>query len=356
MDYPGGAGEGDSWEEGWFDYFWHPKVSSDQGRELNSDVLTIISAGVDQRTLWAGGSKHISLRISNYGEDAIENGSVSWALTSEGVRLDGGEIRGVQVRLGEVADVGQIILRAPETGHPRKLELVATVMAGPARYSSRWDFWEFPRKNLLVASPGPIDLQAEWPELRHVYPWLRTSSDKMTPKSLLITESLSEAAVSHLHHGGRVLLIMKQRPADHGIPFFPAAGGAMGTLIPDSAALGDFPNQGFADLQFYNLLNGASPIPLDAWPAELKPIVGAIRTTSGFESPQKGLSRVGCVFQARVGGGELLVTSPGLWNHYDDLHPEAIYLFDRLLRYASSDNFAPSVEVSNTLLQGLQAK
>jgi beta-galactosidase len=356
VDYPGGTGEGDSWEEGWFDYFWHPKVSSDQGRELNSAVLTIISAGENQRTLWVGGSKHISLRISNYGEDAIENGSVSWALMSKGTRLDGGEIRGVQVPLGEVADVGQIILHAPESDHPRKIELVATVMAGPARYSNRWDFWAFPRKYLLAVSPVPIELQAEWSELRHVYPWLRASSDKMNPKSLLITESLSEGAISHLHQGGRVLLIMKQQPSDHGIPFFPASGGAMGTLIPDSAALGDFPNQGFADLQFYNLLNGTSPIPLDAWPAELKPIVGAIRTTSEFLSQQKGLSRVGYVFQARVGEGELLVTSPGLWNHYDDLHPEAIYLFDRLLRYASSDNFAPGVEVSNALLQNLQAK
>jgi hypothetical protein len=356
VDYPGGTGEGDSWEEGWFDYLWHPKVSSDQGRELNSAVLTIISAGADQRTLWAGGSKHISLRISNYGEDAIENGSVSWALTSEGTRIDGGEIRGVQVPLGDVDEIGQIILHAPETDHPRKLELVTAVMAGPARYSNRWDFWAFPRKNLLAVSPVPIELQAEWSELRHFYPWLRASSDKMTPKSLLITESLSERAISHLHEGGRVLLIMKQQPADHGIPFFPTSGGAMGTLIPDSAALGNFPNQGFADLQFYNLLNGTSPIPLDAWPAELKPIVGAIRTTSEFLSQQKGLSRVGYVFQARVSGGELLVSSPGLWNHYDDLHPEAIYLFDRLLRYASSDNFAPEVEVSNTLLQSLQAK
>jgi beta-galactosidase len=356
VDYPGGTGEGDSWEEGWFDYFWHPKVSSDQGRELNSPVLTIISAGVDQRTLWAGGSMHLGLRISNYGENAIENGLVSWALTSEGTRLDGGEIHGVQVPLGDVADVAQIILHAPETDHPRKLELVTTVMAGAARYSNRWDFWAFPKKNLLAEVPVPIELQAEWPQLRHVYPWLRANSDKTTPESLLITESLNEGAIAHLHQGGRVLLAMKQQPSDHGIPFFPASGGAMGTLIADSPALGDFPNQGFADLQFHSLLNGTSPIPLDAWPAELDPIVGAIRTTSEFLSQQKGLSRVGYVFQVRVGRGELLVTSPGLWNHYDDLHPEAIYLFDRLLRYASSSNLAPGVEVSNDLLQSLQAK
>jgi hypothetical protein len=356
VDYPGGTGEGDSWEEGWFDYLWHPKLSSDQGRELNSPVLSIISTGVDQRTLWAGGSRHIGLRISNYGENAIQNGSVSWALTSEGTRFDGGEIRGLQLPLGDVADVGQIILHAPETDHPRKLELLVTVEAGPVHYSNRWNFWAFPKKNLLAEAPAPIELQAEWPELRHVYPWLQASPDKTNPKSLLITETLNEGTMAHLRQGGRVLLIMKQKPSDHGIPFFPDSGGAMGTLIPDAAALGDFPNQGFADLQFYNLLNGASPIPLDAWPAELKPIVGAIRTTSGFLSQEKGLSRVGYVFQARVGAGELLVTSPGLWNHYDDLHPEAIYLFDRLLRYASSSNFAPGVEVSNALLQSLQAE
>ena len=323
---------------------------------MNSPVLSIISTGVDQRTLWSGGSQHIGLRISNYGENAIQNGSASWALTAEGARLDGGEISGVQVPLGDVADVGQIVLHAPDTDHPRKLELVITVTAGPVQYNNRWDFWEFPKKNLLSEAPGPIELQAEWPELHRVYPWLRTSSNNIDPKSLLITETLNEGTMAHLRQGGRVLLIMKQKPSDHGIPFFPDSGGAMGTLIPDPAALGDFPNQGFADLQFYNLLNGASPIPLDAWPAELKPIVGALRTTSGFLSQQKGLSRVGYIFQARVGAGELLVTSPGLWNHYDDLHPAAIYLFDRLLRYASASNLAPGHEVSNALLQSLQAK
>jgi hypothetical protein len=130
----------------------------------------------------------------------------------------------------------------------------------------------------------------------------------------------------------------------------------MGTLIPTSAALGDFPNDGFAGLQFYNLLDGASPFPLDTWPAELTPIMGAIRTTSGFLSKQKGLTRGAYLFEVRAGGGKLLVTSPGLWNHYDNQHPAAIYLFDRLLRYASSASFAPKITVSDALLKSLQDK
>jgi beta-galactosidase len=356
VDYPGGTGEGDSWEEGWFDSFWHPKVPPDEGRELNSPLLTMISAGVGQRTLWAGGRKHISLRISNYGEEPIENGTILWTLTSNGSRVDGGEIHGVELPLGDVGDAGQIILHAPEADHPRKLELAVTVMDGAARYRNRWEFWAFPKKNLLAEAPALIELKGEWPELRRVYPWLGTGTDHATPKALLITESLSEEAIADLKRGGRVLLIMKQQPSEHGIGFFPAAGGAMGTLIPDSAAMGDFPNEGFADLQFYSLLDGASPIPLDTWPTELNPILGAIRTTSAFLSEQKGLSRAGYIFQVRMGTGKLLVTSPGVWNHYDDLHPEGIYLFDRLLRYACSDDFVPQVEISNALLESLQAR
>lgn len=130
----------------------------------------------------------------------------------------------------------------------------------------------------------------------------------------------------------------------------------MGTLIPESAALGDFPNDGFADLQFENLLNGASPLPIDGWPAKLTPLLAAIRTTSGFLSKQKGLSREAYIFEARVDGGKLLVTSPGLWNHYDQSHPAAVYLFDRLLRYGASDTFAPTGQLTDDLLQRLQAE
>ena len=61
-------------------------------------------------------------------------------------------------------------------------------------------------------------------------------------------------------------------------------------------------------------------------------------------------------FRPALVKASLLVTSPGLWNHYDDPHPAAIYLFDRLLRYASSDSFAPKIAISDDLLQQLQTE
>jgi hypothetical protein len=265
----------------------------------------------------------------------------------------------VRVPLGAVSDIGQIVLRAPEDAQPRKLELVATINTGSASYTNRWDFWTFPRSTLLTASSATdsqIAPSADWEELHRVYPWLRESSDIATPRTLLITDELNELALAHLRHGGRVMLTMKQRSDARGISFLPSSGGAMGTLISEPAALGNFPNDGFCDLQFYNLVDGTSPFPLDAWPTELTPIVGDIRTASGFLSREKSLSRSGYIFEIRAGGGSLLVTSPGFWDHYDDAHPEAIYLFDRLLRYASSDSFTPKVAISDDLLKQLRTQ
>ncbi len=67
VDYPGGTGEGDSWEEGWFDYFWQPKgITPREGQEINGAVLPLIGAGVDNRSI--SDNKTIDVIISNYGQ------------------------------------------------------------------------------------------------------------------------------------------------------------------------------------------------------------------------------------------------------------------------------------------------
>ena len=128
---------------------------------------------------------------------------------------------------------------------------------------------------------------------------------------------------------------------------FPASGGAIGTVVRDHPALRGFPHEGFCDLQFYNLIEGAHSFPLDNFPKDLHPIIGAIRTTSSFLSKQKNLSRTGYVFEAKAGKGKLLVTTLRIRENFDEDYPEAMYLFDRLLRYCLSDDFAPPAALND---------
>jgi len=115
----------------------------------------------------------------------------------------------------------------------------------------------------------------------------------------------------------------------------------------------DFPNEGFCDLQFYNLVEGAWNFPLDAWPKDLAPIAGGIRTTSSFLSKQKNLSRTGYLFEVNVGKGKLLISTLRLREHLDEAYPEAVYLFDRLVRYAAGPDFEPRVAAPAALMDRL---
>ena len=174
VDYPGGTGEGDSWEEGWFDYFWQPKgVTAEEGREINSPVLPLIDAGPGERTLWAEGTRDLKSFVSNYGETEIRDGSASWRI-SEGRRTVGeSRVEHLSAPLGKISPVSTITFAGLRGDAPHKLELVVEVDG----HANRWDFWVFPRQGLMSRAEAPIVATASWPEPG---PLLRVHSHRST--------------------------------------------------------------------------------------------------------------------------------------------------------------------------------
>jgi len=353
VDFPGGTGEGDSWEEGWFDYFWQPKgITPAEGQEINSPVLLMISAGVNDRTLWSDASKSINVLVSNYGGSEIKNGSLRWKLLSGGRALSESTVAGIGAPLGKVTQVATIQLKGPGNDEAQKLELLLLLSHGEASYTNRWNFWSFSRRALLRSSDIDVVSTIKWAGLSRLYPFIRQEGDP-SPNGLLITSALTRQALQFLESGGRVLLLAEkqlfERRAD--ATFFPASGGAVGTLIPDHAALRGFPHEGFCDLQFHNLQEGASSYSLDDYPKEMVPLVGGIQTTTGFLSKTKNLSKVGYVIETKAGRGKLLMSTLRIRENFDEAYPEAIFLFDRLLRYAVGPDFNPGVEITREQLR-----
>jgi hypothetical protein len=123
-----------------------------------------------------------------------------------------------------------------------------------------------------------------WDGLERAYPFLKNRTNDLPLEALLVTEKLDDRALAFLKHGGRVWLMAGERqfhrPGD--ATFFPASGGALGSVILDHPALTGFPHDGMFDLQFFNLLQGAWNFSLDGWPQKLQPIAGSIQTTSSF--------------------------------------------------------------------------
>jgi hypothetical protein len=351
VDFPGGTGEGDSWEEGWFDYFWQPKhIAPEEGRAINAGVLPLIDAGVGDRSHWNDAPRTIDVLLSNYGATALSGAPMVWSLSADGTKVAGDTVPVTQP-LGTVGRVARITLPALPAGPARRLELSMSVAGGQA---NSWTFWSFPRDGRLARSSTPVRSAVKWAGIGRLYPFIDDARGMTAGDGLLLTPTLDDAALQHLQAGGRVWLLHDRARGQNRseVSFFPAAGGALGTMIAERhPALADFPHQGFADLQFYNLMDGAAPVVLDRAPKRLEPIIGGIRTKAGFLAKTKDLSRVGYAFEARVGRGRLLVTSLRFRDHFDEAFPEALSLFDGLLRYVSGDGFAPAVSLDTDELR-----
>ncbi len=358
-DYPGGTGEGDSWEEGWFDYFWRPKsIQPADGQEINSAVLIMTDAGVDQRTIWNDEPRRVGFTISNYGEAPIQNGSLSWTLSGSGGPVSHGSINGINVGLGKVAPAGTIDLPPVGGAGAQKIELVVEMNAGGQSFRNRWNFWSFPHHATLASSPVNVVSDVRWNGLRRVYPFFHERSGALAPGDLLLTQAIDSDALEFLKNGGRVWLMADaaqfHRPGD--ATFFPSSGGALGSVILPHPALRGFPQEGMFDLQFFNLLQGGWNLSLDRWPHEVQPIAGSIRTTSSFLSKSKKLSRTGYILEARVGKGKLLVSTLRIRENFDEAFPAAMFLFDTLLRYATGNEFNPTVSITDRQIEKLATR
>ena len=356
VDYPGGTGEGDSWEEGWLDYFWRPKTAPEEGRAWNSPVLLLIDSQVDDRSLWTDESKPVEVSVSNYGPAAIRDGALSWSLLAGERRVGGGELRGLSAPLAAVSSLGRIALDASSLTAAARLEFVLTLQTEDGAYTNRWSFWAYPRLHPTVAPEARVVSDMRWDGLRRTYPWIRRQAGETAPDDLLLTGRLDDRALAHLHAGGRVWLMLGDSLDRRGASFFPASGGAQGTLVAGHRALAGFPHADFCDLEWFNLLDGAYPLPIDDWPSSFAPIVGGIRTTAGFLSKTKGLSRVAYAIEGKADGGKLLITTLRLRDRFDEAYPEAMTAFDGFLRYAAGSDFEPSGQFSEKDLRRLEAE
>ncbi len=121
VDYPGGTGEGDSWEEGWFDYFWQPKgITPREGQEINAAVLPLIGAGVDDRSsLEADGTRRSTSSSPTTGRAICATRRSPGSCSTNGQTITSGDAR-VSVPMGAVKKVAPISLRQACRRQPRE--------------------------------------------------------------------------------------------------------------------------------------------------------------------------------------------------------------------------------------------
>ncbi|MHB1305845.1 MAG: discoidin domain-containing protein [Limisphaerales bacterium] len=302
---------------GILDPFWESKgvVSAAAVRAWNGP--TVVLARFPKYVWTTTETFTARVEVARFAADSRQAQTLRWWLrTRDGEELGRGEIPVAALAENGLQPAGEIAVPLGALTVPTALALTTSFGAT----NNSWTLWAYPPSPV---APEPLDVR--------------------------VTRQLDEPALQALKSGGKVLLLA------HGVknPFTARTGfesvywsagwwgnrfSSLGILCdPASPALQDFPNDGCADWQWRDLLAGATTFDLTGAPDGFRPIVQPV--------PDFHFNTLlGQVFEARVGGGSLLVCSYDLDSRLEE-RVAAKQFRQSLLRYVASEAFQPVTEL-----------
>ena len=319
---------------GLLDPFWEPGedgIPRDVWRGFCNSTVPL--ARLNRRVFTKADSFEVPVEIAHYGPSPLTNATVAWELrAASGYPVRQGVWPPSNIPLGNGFVVGTITNDLSNLPAPAVFELVVAIGQRP--------------------NPLSYETQAEASSFKnswsfYLYP-SRTSTN--IPSNILVTSSWP-VAEARLAAGERVLFI--PRTADFGwdstpldrVPIFwnrlmnPSWSRFLGLVrTPNHPALERFPDAPVSNWQWTELTRGARAINLDRAPRELQPVVQAIDDWNRNW-------KLGCIFEARVGSGRLLVCSFDLKRDLEN-RPVAAALRLSLLTYMTGEGFRPQVTLT----------
>ncbi len=311
---------------GLLDAFWEEKgyVTAKEFRRFNNTTVPL--ARLTKRVFTTDEHLAMSVEASHFGDGPLENIVTSWKIVDVSGRpyLEG-KFPARALPIGKNIPLGNI-------------DAALSKLPAPGRYK-------------IVVSLDGTEFQNDWDIF--VYP----SATPAEPKAVLVTGSWT-AARERLAAGGKVLYSPRQADLDwtspplDWIPVFwnplmnPAWGRMLGMWIDNKhPALAAFPSENYNGWQWTEIVRSARAVNLDKLPRDLQPIVQPIDDWNRN-------SKLGLVFEAKVGRGKLMVASADLVNDLDK-RVAARQLRRSLLSYMATPEFDPKTELRPEQIESL---
>lgn len=322
--------------QGIVDEFYERKYAdAPTWQQTNGDTVILNSLNFDERVLTAGQPFRCALSVSDFAHPPFRKPRINWRLIIGHRPAASGAINYKHIPF-RTCPAGKITTKIPDTDRPLKCLLEVSLSEGIKTVTNKWDLWIFPE-----TAPRPKGLAILG---RAEDTWLKgcrelTSSKKLHTARLFFTERFDKTAENLARSGKTVFLA-----AAEGLvrPFYPKLGltkgryfftipanygpyedGHDGTIILDHPMLGNFPHEGFADLQFYRLL--AESPPLDLEPLGLNDGDPVIRAIHSYPLCRP----LGYLLERRLGKGSVIISALDL----DSTRPEGRYLLAQICRY-----------------------
>ncbi len=259
--------------------------------------------------------------VSNYSEEDY-TGAIHYALYDGDKLISSGDIASASYAQGDLSVAGSFTISLSEVKEASQLRLDITC----GKDKTSYDFWVYP------------------------------ADEKEDAGEVYVAEALTPRALSVLEEGGKVFL--NSRASQENFPNsvvgrFSTAfwslwdkhnqPGMMGLLLdPDHPIFKSFPTEYHSNVQWWIMATSGRPMNLEGYTTEdgkrIEPLVRVIDDLDGVKT-------MGLLYEVKVGKGSLVVSSMDLLRTKDE-YPEAAALYNAILSYMNSDDFAPTFSVT----------
>ena len=263
---------------------------------------------------------HADIQIANYGEESLKGKTVTWSL---------GEKSGaIVVATDEFGLIDAGVLDIPLADYQQATQLELTLQVEGKKECNTYDIWVYPAKNELET-------------LKEKALITRTLTADVARRledgeSVLLMPDASEQTVGGLfqtdYWNYRMFKTISENNNRHVSP------GTLGILTdPAHPLFASFPTEMHTNWQWFPVVKASHPFKLDNTAADYRPIVQVI---DNIERNHK----LGLVFEFAVGKGKLLVVMSDLEKASE--HPEGEQFYLSVLRYMTSQHFAPKTAIT----------
>jgi hypothetical protein len=315
---------------GVLDPFWDTKGYVD-GKEYSRFCNATVPLVRFSKMLWLNNETlKAPIELSHFGDKPLPGARITWSITDakKNVLKQGAFTR--DLPLDNCIPVGEIDF--PLQGIEQATALTVSVDVEQEAAHNQWNIWVYPaQKPKIEGSP-------------------------------MIVSKLDGAALDCLAKGGKVLLmapkgsVLPKKGGDIAVGFSSifwntawTAGQAPHTLgilcDPQHPVFAAFPNEGYSDYQWWDLMSNCDAMILNDFPAGFRPLVHLI---DDWATNRK----LGLLFEAQVGGGKLMVCSSRLTDP-SIYRPAALQFMQSILEYMASDKFNPQQQLPPELIKGL---
>jgi hypothetical protein len=263
---------------------------------------------------------HADIQIANYGEESLKGKTVTWNL---------GEKSGaIVVATDEFGLIDAGVLDIPLADYQQATQLELTLQVEGKKECNTYDIWVYPAKNELET-------------LKEKALITRTLTADVARRlengeSVLLMPDASEQTVGGLfqtdYWNYRMFKTISENNNRHVSP------GTLGILTdPAHPLFASFPTEMHTNWQWFPVVKASHPFMLGNTAADYRPIVQVI---DNIERNHK----LGLVFEFAVGKGKLLVVMSDLEKASE--HPEGEQFYLSVLRYMTSQHFAPKTAIT----------